>query len=112
MYQVTMQNAINANANNTSSSHEVQFPLMANANMKLTVVSTGNGTTATAKLLMSDDNVNFNYVQDSGSDYVLALSSASTFSGLLPSMMSKYIKVEYNKGDNTTGLISSTLTFS
>lgn len=112
MYQVTTHNAVSAGASSTSSAHEIQYPLMANANMKIHAVSTGNGTTATLKVLMSDDNVNFDYVQDSGSDYVLALNSADTFSGLISSQMSKYIKIEYNKGDNATGLITIIVTFS
>jgi hypothetical protein len=119
MYKVTMLNAVSAGSNVTSAATIFEYPNGLNGvkhvcekgNMKLNVVSTGNGTTATCKILISEDGINYTYLQDSGSDYVLPLPSATTFYSVMPYMDSTYVKIDYLKGDNTTGEITATLTF-
>jgi hypothetical protein len=108
MYQKTIMDAVAANANLTSSSHEVQYRLMNNANAALEVISTGDGTTATIKLQHSDNGVTFTDAPDGS----LALDSANTFTLLFGYVMKKYVRLVYDKGNNAAGAITATLTFS
>lgn len=108
MYTKTIINAVAANANLTTSAHEVQFRVMDNANLSCEVVMTGNGTTGVVKLQASDNGTTFYDVEDA----TVTLTAAGTFSFSMSNVLHKYYRLDYAKGDATTGTVTATLTFS
>lgn len=116
MYQVTLMDGVAANADLTTAATILEYPYGENGvkltctkgNLSMEVVSTSNGTTGVVKLQHSDNGTTFKDV-DNGS---IALTAAGTYTLLMTSVMKKYYIVVYTKGDGSTGIVTTTLTFS
>lgn len=67
-----------------------------------------NGTTGTAVLQGSNDNVTYATVKqdDNSTDMSFTLATASTYTWYLKAVLFKYYKVVYTKGDATLGTIT------
>lgn len=100
--------AVAANANLTTSAHEVQYRVMNNANLSCEVTRTGDGTTGSVKLQASDNGTTFYDVDDA----TVTLVDNNPISFSLANAMKKYYRLDYAKGNATTGTVTATLTFS
>lgn len=108
MYQKTMIDGAAANANLTTSAHEVQYRVMNNANLSCEVTRTGDGTTGSVKLQASDNGTTFYDVDDAS----VTLDNNDTKSFSLANAMKKYYRLDYTKGNASTGIVTATLTLS
>lgn len=108
MYTKTMMDGVAANANLTTSAHEAQYRVMNNANLSCEVIMTGNGTTAVVKLQHSDNGTDFADTENA----TVTLTAAGRFEFSMSNVLHKHYRIDYNKGNATTGAVTTTLTFS
>ncbi len=68
-----------------------------------------NGTSGTAVLQASNDNVNFATVKqdDNTTDMSFTLATASIYSWYLKAVLFKFYRISYTKGDASTGTITA-----
>lgn len=100
--------AVAANADLTTSSHEVQYRLINNGNLSCEVTRTGNGTTGSVKLQASDNGTTFYDVDDA----TVTLVDTNPIAFSLANVMKKYYRLVYAKGNASTGTVTATLTLS
>lgn len=117
MYTVTLMSAVDSNADLTTSSTIFEYPQGLNGcklvcekgNLSVEVISTANGTTGTVKLQACDSGASGDFADVSD---MSVSANSGTVSCSMNFVMKKYYRLVYSKGNNTTGTITATLTFS
>lgn len=107
-------NAATAATSTTGTAIVTPFSTMVRGNLAFVVTATGiDGTTGTVDLLHSADGTNFQKVDPTGGTTTITLTSATTFIITpITNIAMNYYRLDYAKGNNTTGTINATLTFS